>query len=163
MEGLKTDIIKITNIEQNLSNLKVNDDLATKRLTKLEQQVEGDIKSLAKLMEMNQTALGDDKGTEEKDRQTEVATRIQTVELAVTQVETSTTELLTSLKKFDKESNRIDDINNILHTIIEAFSYSSSNYKIFHGNIKGTGALILRNFSEHLHNGRDKNYCKLSP
>ena len=37
---------KITTIEQNLSNLKINEDLATKRLTKLEQQVEGEIRTM---------------------------------------------------------------------------------------------------------------------
>ena len=37
---------KVTNIDQNLSNLKINDDLATKRLTKLEQQVEGEIRKM---------------------------------------------------------------------------------------------------------------------
>ena len=37
---------KVTNIDQNLSNLKINDDLAIKRLSKLEQQVEGEIRTM---------------------------------------------------------------------------------------------------------------------
>ena len=39
---------KITTIEQNLSNLKINEDLATKRLTKLEQQVEEEIRTMTR-------------------------------------------------------------------------------------------------------------------
>ena len=86
-----------------------------------------------------------------------------TVGQQVTQLKTSTAELLTSLQKIDKESNRIDTINDILHDILSTFRFSKQNFRTFHEALETAGNGILTNYSEHLHNGHDHYCCNLLP
>ena len=79
-----------------------------------------------------------------------------TVGQQVTQLKTSTAELLTYLQKIDKESNRIDTINDILHVILSTFRFSKQYFKT-------AGNSILTNYSEYLHNGHDHYCCNLLP